>query len=672
MEAARDQSSDVLRDPARLKVIREVSLLDTAAEESFDRLARLAVRILQAPVALISLVDADRQFFKSSIGLSQPWATRRQTPLSHSFCRHVVATGRPLVVADARAHPLVYDNPAIRELGVVAYLGVPLITSDAFTVGSLCAIDSKPRQWSDADVEILTDLAAAVMSEIELRRSDTVFQRLAVKSERQADLLSTVLSVSPDAVFMLDRASQCTYASPAASKLVGKDARQVCGQPLANCGLPEPAARVLDQQVRTVLEEVREVRGNFDLTRPEGPRFYDYVACPVVAIDGRAAAVVVTTRDVTERRLSQEALERASLAKDQFLSVLSHELRNLLAPVLMTAGELESNSSLPEAFKSDVRMIRRNVQMQVRLIDDLLDLTAIGRGKVELRKETAHVHDLVRQSIEICGADLRDKDLNVRTDLGAGSDVVMADPARLQQVFVNLLKNATKFTPPGGAVAITTASTPESIRVEVSDTGIGIEAANLGRIFNAYEQGGTAVTRRFGGLGLGLAICKALVEAHGGTITAHSPGPGRGATLIVKLPAGALSARADAPAPQSPPDRPIRVLLVEDHAGTARALGRVLRRLTHEVTIAGTAAAARNAAAHAEFDLVISDLGLPDGSGLDLMRELRHRYALKGIALTGYTTAEDVELSRQAGFAEHLTKPVNLDQLCETIRRVAR
>lgn len=671
MEAAREQKRDVLRDPARLKVLREVSLLDTAAEESFDRLARLAVRILQAPVALVSLVDADRQFFKSCIGLSQPWATRRQTPLSHSFCQHVVTTAQALVVADARIHPLVRGNAAIRDLNVTAYLGVPLISSDGFALGSFCVMDSKPRPWSNAELEILTDLGAAVMSEIELRRSDAVYQRLAVKSERQADLLSTVLSVSPDAVFMLDRTCRCTYASPAALKLLRKDSREISGQALLSCGLPVSVTQLLDQDIRTVLEKVREVRRNFELNLPEATRFFEYVASPVVAIDGRATAVVVTARDVTERRQSQEALERASLAKDQFLSILSHELRNLVAPVLMTAAGLEAAPSLPEALKSDLRVIRRNVQMQVRLIDDLLDLTGISRGKLELRKEPVHVHELLQQSIEMCGAGLRDKNLDVRTELKAQSDAAMADPARLQQVFVNLLKNATKFTPAGGTVTITTAGTPESIRVEVSDTGIGIEPANLGKIFNAYEQGGTEVTRRFGGLGLGLAICKALVEAHAGTIAAHSEGPGRGATFVVTVPAGAHLAAAGAPAQPSPPRNPIRILLVEDHLGTARALGRVLRRLTHQVTVAGTAAAARTAASTGRFDLVISDLGLPDGSGLDLMRELASQYALKGIALTGHATNEDAARSRAAGFVEHLTKPVDLDLLCRTIQRVA-
>jgi len=672
MEAAREQNADALRDPARLKALREIALLDTGAEESFDRLTRLATRILRAPAGLVSLVEADRQFFKSCVGLPQPWVARRQTPLTHSFCQHVVATGQPLLVADARNHLLLRDNLAVRDLGIIAYAGVPLITSDGFVLGSLCAIDYEPRTWSDADLEILSDLGAAVMTEIELRRSDAVYQRLAVKSERQADLLSTVLSVSPDPVFMLDRACRCIYASPAALKMVHKEARNLCGTTLSASGFPASVAQELERQVRSVLDKVRQVRGALELAEPEGPRHYEYVACPVVAIDGRATAVVVTARDVTDRRRSEGAVEQASVAKDQFLSVLSHELRNLVAPVLMAAAGLEADPSIPQSVKTDLRMIRRNVQMQVRLIDDLLDLTGISRGKLDLRKEPVRVHELLQQSIEICGPDLRDKNIELRTELRAGADAAVADPARLQQVFVNLLKNAAKFTPPGGAVTIRTADVPQSIQIEVRDTGIGIEPVNLAKIFNAYEQGGTAVTRRFGGLGLGLAICKALVEAHGGTIAADSQGAGRGALFLVTLPVRSQAAPGKASAPTLPPVRPVRILLVEDDAGTARAMGRVLRRMSHEVTLAGTVAAARRAAGDGAFDLVISDLGLPDGSGLELMRELRNQYALKGIALTGYATEQDLHLSRAAGFAEHLTKPIDLDLLCDAIRRVAR
>jgi GAF domain-containing protein len=171
-QAARRQRSErepsAVHAPARLRELRETRLLDSPAEESFDRLTRLTSAVLNVPVALVSLVDDDRQFFKSCLGLSQPWAQQRQTPLSHSFCQHVVESRRPLVVSDAREHPLLRDNPAIRDLGVIAYAGAPLITSDGHVLGTLCAIDHQPRHWTPEQVEILSNLAGSVLTEIQL------------------------------------------------------------------------------------------------------------------------------------------------------------------------------------------------------------------------------------------------------------------------------------------------------------------------------------------------------------------------------------------------------------------------------------------------------------------------------------------------------------------------
>ncbi|HEV2148765.1 MAG TPA: GAF domain-containing protein [Longimicrobiaceae bacterium] len=167
--SAAPASHALVRDPSRLAALRQAALLDTPAEEGFDRLARLAARLLSAPVALVTLVDEDRQFFKSCIGLPEPWASRRETPLSHSFCQHAVASREPLVIADAREDPLVRDNLAIRDLGVIAYLGVPLITSEGYELGSFCVIDTQPREWTDEEVRTVKDLAVSVLSEIELR-----------------------------------------------------------------------------------------------------------------------------------------------------------------------------------------------------------------------------------------------------------------------------------------------------------------------------------------------------------------------------------------------------------------------------------------------------------------------------------------------------------------------
>ncbi|HSN89448.1 MAG TPA: ATP-binding protein [Thermoanaerobaculia bacterium] len=380
-------------------------------------------------------------------------------------------------------------------------------------------------------------------------------------------------------------------------------------------------------------------------------------------------------------------LESANRAKDQFLASLSHELRTPLTPVLMLVSKLESDPATGKELRHDLAVIRKNIELEARLIDDLLDLTRIMRGKIELRHEVIDVHGLLAHALEICcGQDLHSYPLHIETDLQAPDARIWADGPRLTQVFWNLLTNAVKFTPPGGRVCVRTwleEARGGELVVEVSDTGVGIEAELLPRLFSAFEQGDGGSVRRFGGLGLGLAISRSLLELHGGDLTAVSEGRDRGATFTARLPVRRERFPAGSAPPAGPPPahapRPgklaLRILLVEDHADTADALADLLRTKGHTVTVTGGVAAALEAghrlmdAAEPGLDLVLSDLGLPDGTGYDVMRELSDRYGLPGVALSGYGMEEDVRRSHEAGFCVHLTKPVTLLTLEEAIGR---
>ncbi|HEY4592582.1 MAG TPA: ATP-binding protein [Thermoanaerobaculia bacterium] len=366
--------------------------------------------------------------------------------------------------------------------------------------------------------------------------------------------------------------------------------------------------------------------------------------------------------------------EAASKAKDHFLAALSHELRTPLTPVLLRVAALARSPDLPEPLRADLRMIQRNVELEAKLIDDLLDLTRVSRGKLSLHLETVDVHGLLEHTIAICSEGVEVRTLAIGFEPGAAERHVRADAARLQQVFWNLLKNAVKFTPTGGRIRVVTRNPGEGrIEISVIDPGIGIAPEDLPRLFNAFEQGDPTITRTFGGLGLGLAICKALVDQHGGTLTGLSPGRGRGATFTVSLdtvpapeaarPAGAAAGPAEAPA--------LRLLLVEDNEPTLQVMADLLELAGHDVKPAANVRAARELAAGHTFDLVVSDLGLPDGSGFDLMRELRERYGLQGIAVSGFGMEEDLRRSREAGFREHLVKPVDIDKLKAAIARAA-
>ena len=390
-------------------------------------------------------------------------------------------------------------------------------------------------------------------------------------------------------------------------------------------------------------------------------------------------------RHVAEQQVrdARDAAEAANRAKDHFLAVLSHELRTPLTPVLTALQMMESDpqlTALPAEFRDAVQMIRRNVQLEAKLIDDLLDLTRVSRGKLELNVQPTDAHESLRQVLAICDSDLRGKRLTLTTDPQADRPCVRADPARLQQILWNLVKNAVKFTPEGGRVSVTTRNVAgpagESFEVSVADTGIGIEPAVMSRIFDAFEQGGKQITKQFGGLGLGLAISRALADQHGGSLTAASDGTGTGATFTLRMPTAlAAAATPDAPAAGGgDPDvlRGLRVLLVDDHLDTAKAMGRLLKRWGCVVQTADTVGGAVAAAAASRFDVLVSDIGLPDGSGMDLIRQLKSAGGhIHGIAVSGFGMEEDVALSRGAGFAEHLVKPVDLGRLEAAVRKVA-
>lgn len=372
--------------------------------------------------------------------------------------------------------------------------------------------------------------------------------------------------------------------------------------------------------------------------------------------------VAIRTAELT--RVNDE-LRHASHAKDEFLAVLSHELRTPLTPVLMSAAALEKDSTLPADQREQLSMIRRNVELEARLIDDLLDVTRIAAGKLSLQRGVADIHALLKHTEQIIRSDATDKGLDVRFLLDAAEHTVLGDAARLQQVFWNILKNAIKFTAAGGKVMVQTSNpAPARVRVEVSDTGIGIEPALLACVFGAFVQGDRTVAGATSGLGLGMSISKTIVELHEGTIAAHSAGVGEGATFTVELATDPTLATAF---PQTETARgqraTYRLLVVEDHEPTLALLSRLLRKQGHRVETAATVRAALALAATQVFDLVISDIGLPDGNGIDLMIQLTREHGLRGIALSGYGMEEDLARTKQAGFLAHLVKPIDIERL---------
>ncbi len=400
-------------------------------------------------------------------------------------------------------------------------------------------------------------------------------------------------------------------------------------------------------------------------------------AVPMLDAEGNTLMWIGSNTDIEEIRQAREKAERASRAKDEFLAALSHELRTPLTPVLMSAAALQQDNRLPQDVRDQLSMMERNIELEARLIDDLLDLTRIAHGKLALRTQPCDAHSLIALAIEMVRSDAQGKGQTLEIDLAAERSHVNGDPARLQQVFWNLLKNAVKFTPESGRLSVRSRDMADRLALEISDSGIGISADTIERIFLPFEQAGAvSADHRVPGLGLGLSIARAILDLHGGSIRAESSGLGEGATFHVELPVtetppGALPEIDGQPAGRTggdshrdrAPAAPLRLLLVEDHQSTLDVLAHLLTRAGHRVTTAVSVSGALKLAGADRFDAVISDLGLPDGTGFELMEKLHAAHGLRGIALSGYGMDEDLRRSHEAGFGAHLTKPIDFARL---------
>ncbi|HTB85649.1 MAG TPA: ATP-binding protein [Candidatus Sulfotelmatobacter sp.] len=373
-----------------------------------------------------------------------------------------------------------------------------------------------------------------------------------------------------------------------------------------------------------------------------------------------------------ELRVARERADSANRAKDEFLASLSHELRTPLNPVLLIASDASENPALTPEVKADFKTIRTNIELEARLIDDLLDITRITHGKLLLHPRLVDLKIILEEIIRTFQPEVNEKKITLQFAFNSPKKFVHGDDVRLQQIFWNVLKNAIKFTPEKGRITMAVNQTGTRLQVSVSDTGIGLTKEETEQIFEAFSQGDHTknVTRRFGGLGLGLAIARKLVELHHGRISASSEGTDKGSTFTIELPL-AEPETANLSLPPATPQKAAGVvgakartiLLVEDHEATRVALSNLLVRRGYNVIIAGTAREAREASVNAKIDLVISDIGLPDESGHDLMKHLGTTLGLKGIALTGYGMEEDIARCLASGFATHLIKPVNIHSL---------
>jgi len=544
----------------------------------------------------------------------------------------------------------------------------------------LIARDGTETPIADSGAPVRDDLGN--VSGVVLVFRDITDQRRALRATQR---LAAIAASTEYAIVGETLENVITDWNAGAESLLGYTAAEMIGRRMVELGPPDDPN--LSARLTADILAGRRV-GEFDARRrAKDGRWLDVAVSlyPIRAADGTVIGISRLMRNVTERRKHEAELnaarhraEEANAAKDRFLATLSHELRTPLTPVMASVHRLERRADLGPGVADSLAMIRRNVELEARLIDDLLDLTRIARGKVTLERVPLDLNDVLSSVIQSSQSEFFARNLSLELSLDAPDHLVFGDAARLQQVFWNLLRNAAKFTPARGHVTVT-AGNPSvgRIRIDVQDDGQGIRPELLTRLFEPFEQGDATQTRRGGGLGLGLAIARNLVELHDGAIAASSGGEGLGALFSVELPTTFEK-------PQVPSGASLRegevavirgrtsILLVEDDADSGDALQQLLVEAGFDVRIADRASLATTLFAERPADILVTDIGLPDASGLSLLATMKAMNPrLKAIVLSGYGMEDDVQRSRTLGFAEHLVKPLNLNRLVAALDRLS-
>jgi PAS domain S-box-containing protein len=485
--------------------------------------------------------------------------------------------------------------------------------------------------------------------------------------------LAAIVESSDDAIIGKDLDGKIISCNRGVERLFGYSCAALIGQPMAV--LVPPEIRDEEARILELLRRGEEIQHYETIRRHKNGTLVSVslTISPIRDARGKIIGFSDIAHDITQRKEGEKKLEEslarekaANCAKDDFLATLSHELRTPLNPVLLLASDGARNGDFSPQARMDFDTIRKNVELEARLIDDMLDLTRITRRKLTLEQKPVDIHAALQDAADTVRSEMTNKNIELVLNLNSGKPVVTGDAVRLRQIFWNILKNAVKFTPADGKISVETqASKNDKIVVRIADTGIGMNPGETEHIFGAFTQG----AHQFGGLGLGLAISRALVELHTGSIRAESLGKGQGATFTIELPlAGEMTkpepALKSAQVPAAVASgKGITILLVEDHEPTRLSLMHLLVRRNYKVVPAGSLSEARSLLEKEEFNLLISDIGLPDGNGCDLMEESHKRRHLKGIALTGYGMEHDISRSRAAGFVAHLTKPVHIESL---------
>jgi PAS domain S-box-containing protein len=510
----------------------------------------------------------------------------------------------------------------------------------------------------------------------------TEVTRIEEESERQRRLYDTVLSNTADFNYTFDLQGRFTYANRALLDLWRKDLSEAVGKNFFELNYNSDLAERLQRQIQRVIETRQPVRDQTPYTSASGKRYYEYIFVPVIGADGDVEAVAGSTRDVTEQRQIQEELRdvaarlsEADRRKDEFLATLAHELRNPLAPIRTGLEVMKFAKDDPATLEETRGTMERQVRQMVRLIDDLLDVSRITQGKLELRKCRVALADVVQSAIEATQPLIDEMNHEMTVTLPARTILLNADPSRVAQVFANLLNNSTKYTPEGGRISLSAELDGSEVVVTVQDNGVGIPAEMQSGIFELFSQIDRPLEKGCKGLGIGLTLVKRLVEMHGGAIEVDSDGVGQGSSFTVRLPIVVETDQGLRPAPIADEVNSSRhrILIVDDNADAAQMLSLVVKMLGNEIRVAGDGLLAIRAAEEFMPDVVLMDIGMPQMNGYEAARHIRGQLWGKEmvlVALTGWGQDEDKQRAIEAGFNYHLVKPAEPAELQQLLAQL--
>ena len=589
-----------------------------------------------------------------------------------------VGDGFELLTA-LRADPATHDVPVLllsARAGEEATLKGIEAGADDYLVKPFTARDLVAR----VDAQLQRAQARAAAAEVEAR--------LMAASEQQRRFYDAVLSATPDFIYVFGLDHRFIYVNHALLVMWGKTWDEAIGRTCLELGYEPWHAEMHDREIEQVRATKQPIRGEVPFSGTQGRRMYDYIFVPVFAADGEVIAVAGTTRDVTDRKVSEDALRdserrlgEANRVKDEFLATLSHELRTPLNAILGWTHMLQSAPPRPEFLVRGMQSIERNAKAQAQLIEDLLDVSRVISGKLALKSEDVNLRAVITDAVDSVRPAVTAKALRLRTDIHPDADIVISgDAGRLRQVVWNLLSNAIKFTPPGGAIDLGVKRASDALEVSVRDSGVGIDAAFLPYAFERFRQAESSPSRQHGGLGLGLAIVRHLVEAHGGTVSVASDGPGTGAVFVFRLPLDGAKPRLLPPVAAKRAALPgitgLRVLIADDDADARDVLKMLLEAYGSEVVTVASATEALAALAATAFDALIADIGMPHEDGYSLMRSIRSLpqdavARIPAIAVTAYASLRERDDAIAAGFTAHMGKPFDPDRLIELLASIA-